>query len=552
VQGVGFSLVVPQAQLLSHTESIRQQGFPHYDIYPAGKRDMYTSIIYLEPFSDGNLRAFGYDMFTDPTRRHAMIHARDTDTIGITGRVSLVQELDSDNQAGFLMYLPVFQNRRPHDNEVDRRNHILGWVYAPFQIRDFMAEIGGERGTDLRLSIYDGEKISAATLMYTDQADPIQGKGISKTIHLAIGGHIWTLAIHSETSLKDWLNTYHPLIILISGVGLSMLLSLSIRQYIARGQALAMAAAVNQELQESEMRFRLMADSAPVLIWLTDVNQAAIWFNKQWLQFTGQRLSENLGQGWLSLVESSQKKWLLKVLHWHYQIRKPFNLEFRLRRYDGAYRWILNTGVPRFNNNGDFVGFIGSCIDITQHKEMEEELWELATTDGLTGFLNRRHFLVRLREEFDRIQRNDKLQSALLMLDIDHFKRINDSYGHAIGDEVLKHFAQIIRSQQRKVDIVGRMGGEEFAVILPDTNLSEARVLAERLLHTVARTPLAHEVSLIKITISIGVAQLNIHSESADSALKQADQALYRAKEAGRNQIAVQSLLAITNIQPRH
>lgn len=359
---------------------------------------------------------------------------------------------------------------------------------------------------------------------------------------MTVGGHVWTLTIRSEAGLKNWLNNHQPWIILISGIGLSILLSLSTRQYVTRGQALAMAAAVNQELQESEARFRLMADSAPVLIWLTDVNQSAVWFNKQWLEFTGRPLAENLGQGWLGFVEPRQTELVLKLLQWQYQTRKPFNAEFRLRRYDGAYRWILNNGVPRFNHNGEFVGFIGSCIDITQHKEMEEELWELATTDGLTGFLNRRHFLARLQEEFDRLQRNEDLRSALLMLDIDHFKRINDSYGHAIGDEVLKHFAGIIRSQQRKIDIVGRIGGEEFAVILPDTDLSEARVLAERLLHAVARTPLIHEMSLIETTVSIGIAQLAVASESADSALKQADQALYRAKEAGRNRIAVQSL----------
>lgn len=171
IQGVGFSLIVPPAQMHIHSESIRKQGFPEYAIYPAGARDFYTSIIYLEPFAGRNLRAFGYDMFTDPTRRRAMAHARDTDSIGMTGKVTLVQEVDSDIQAGFLMYLPVFQNHQPHDNPAERRAHIIGWVYAPFRIRDFMAGIGGERGADLHLSIYDGERISADALMYTDQAD---------------------------------------------------------------------------------------------------------------------------------------------------------------------------------------------------------------------------------------------------------------------------------------------------------------------------------------------------------------------------------------------
>lgn len=541
IQGVGFALIVPKAQKQSHTEAMQQQGFPTYAIYPDGERDIYTSIIYLEPFSGRNLRAFAYDMFTEPTRQQAMVYARDTNTIGMTAKVTLVQEIDSDIQAGFLMYLPVYQNHQPHDNQTQHRAHIIGWVYSPFRIRDFMVGIGGERGKDLHLSIYDGEHVSAESLMYSDQSGLLAGKSLDKTITLPIGGHVWTLQIRSETSLKNWLSTYQPLMILISGICLSILISLLLRQSIARGQALAMAAATNQELQESESRFRLLADSAPVLIWLTDANQSAIWFNKPWLTFTGRTLADELGQGWLSSVEPAQQELVFKLLKAHFLTRKPFQAEYRVKRADGNYRWIINAGVPRFNIDGEFVGFIGSCIDITQHKEMEEELWGLATTDGLTGFLNRRHFLALLQAEFDRMQRNAELRSSVLMLDLDHFKRINDDYGHAIGDEVLKHFSQIIRSQQRRVDVIGRLGGEEFAIILPDTNLAKAHVLAERLRQAVAHNPLIHETTTIAVTVSIGIALLQMGSRSAENVLKEADHALYQAKHAGRNQVATTS-----------
>ncbi len=230
---------------------------------------------------------------------------------------------------------------------------------------------------------------------------------------------------------------------------------------------------------------------------------------------------------------------VVKLLDWHFQLRKPFSVEYRLRRNDGEYRWIIDTGVPRFDEDGDFMGFIGSCIDITEHKEMEEELWELATTDGLTGFLNRRHFLVRLQEEFDRMRRNAQLQSSVLMLDLDHFKRINDGYGHAAGDAVLKHFADIIHTEQRKIDVVGRLGGEEFAIILPDTDLFEARVFAERLRKTLADRPLQQQSTIIEITVSIGIALLSAATESPDNVLRDADRALYLAKESGRNRVVL-------------
>lgn len=542
IQGVGFSLIVPKEQMASHQQLIRQQGFPDYKILPAGDRDIYTSIVYLEPFSGRNLRAFGYDMFSEPVRCQAMVFARDYDTVALSGKVTLVQETESDIQRGFLMYLPVYRNGAAHGDEASRRKNILGWVYSPFRIRDFMEGIGGERAGDLNLSIYDGDQISESNLMYGDYRKMSSVGGVVAIRKLETGGHVWTLVIHSEPGLTHWINNYQSMIIVFAGTALSGLLALLVLQYSVRGEALALAATRYRELQESESRFRLMADSAPVLIWVAQPDHSAIWFNKHWLDFTGRTIDQEVGQGWLESVYPSHVELVVKLLIWHFHLRKPFSVEYRLRRHDGQYRWVIHTGVPRFEEFGEFVGFIGSCIDITEHKEMEEELWELATTDGLTGFLNRRHFMVRLQEEFDRMQRTTESQSSVLMLDIDHFKKINDGYGHAAGDAVLQHFADIIRQQQRKIDVVGRIGGEEFAIILPDTDVQEAQVFAERVRKVVADCPLQQESFYIEITVSIGIAALNAASASADSVLLDADRALYVAKENGRNRVVLSSV----------
>ena len=539
IQGVGYSMIVPKEKKESHTLKMRQQGFPEYEIYPAGDRDVYTSIIYLEPFAKRNLAAFSYDMFSEPVRHKAMVYARDNDAIGISGKVTLVQETDTDIQAGFLMYLPVYRNGQPHTTEKERRANIIGWVYSPFRMNDFMVGIGGERAGDLHLTIYDGDQISDASWMYSDEPKQVSKQTFSTTRTLQMGGHKWTLVIHSEPGLSNWLDHNQSLTILISGVTLSVMLALLVREFIWRGQALAIAAEANRELQESEARFRLMADSAPVLIWMTDTDKSAVWLNKHWLDFTGRDLQTEMGSGWLESVYPSHTELVKKLLDWHFSLRKPFSVEYRLRRHDGEYRWILNSGVPRLDENGEFIGFVGSCIDITKHKEMEEELWELAITDGLTGFLNRRHFLVRLQEEFDRMQRKPESSSSVLMLDLDHFKCINDNYGHATGDAILQHFADIVRGQQRKIDVVGRLGGEEFAIILPDTEISEARVFAERLRKSIADNPLEQQDATINVTVSIGVAELSAASKSSDNVLSSADRALYLAKENGRNQVVL-------------
>jgi diguanylate cyclase (GGDEF)-like protein len=175
-------------------------------------------------------------------------------------------------------------------------------------------------------------------------------------------------------------------------------------------------------------------------------------------------------------------------------------------------------------------------IDVTESKRMEQELQALATTDPLTGLSNRRQFLARLTEEFGRVQRFGRT-SSVLMLDLDRFKRINDTYGHAAGDAALKHFAALIVNALRKIDTAGRLGGEEFAIILPGADATAARISAERLCEIVAKTPFMYGGNVIPLAVSIGIASTDAHDSAPDVVLARADKALYRAKGNGRNRV---------------
>jgi PAS domain S-box-containing protein len=127
-------------------------------------------------------------------------------------------------------------------------------------------------------------------------------------------------------------------------------------------------------LRESEARFRAMANAAPVLIWVSDTSKGYIWFNQVWLDFTGRRLDQELGDGWVEAVHPDDRARCMEVYLRHFEVRQPFRMEYRIRRYDGAYRWLLDVGRPRFHEDGTFYGYIGSCIDITDHKEAEASL----------------------------------------------------------------------------------------------------------------------------------------------------------------------------------
>jgi diguanylate cyclase (GGDEF)-like protein len=177
---------------------------------------------------------------------------------------------------------------------------------------------------------------------------------------------------------------------------------------------------------------------------------------------------------------------------------------------------------------------------------INERLSQLALTDDLTGLYNHRYLMRRLQEEVSRSQRS-QITLSLLFVDIDRFKRVNDAHGHAAGDQVLRGFADILRNtveggsvlaRIRRHDVVARYGGEEFALLLPMTDTASAMVVAERVRAAVESTPISFgDGRQITVTVSIGVATLPIHGSSEEGLLAAADEALYRAKSAGRNQI---------------
>jgi diguanylate cyclase (GGDEF)-like protein/PAS domain S-box-containing protein len=214
--------------------------------------------------------------------------------------------------------------------------------------------------------------------------------------------------------------------------------------------------------------------------------------------------------------------------------------EFRFVLKDGSIRFMESDGRAIRDADGNVSKVVVVSRDITEQKRLEADLREMAATDMLTGLPNRRHFLAQLEQEQARVSRAEEKSAAVLMIDVDNFKVVNDSFGHATGDQVLRHLADLMREDLRKIDTLGRLGGEEFAVILPGADLPSAEIFAERLRKHVATTPTEHESWTIPLTISIGVAEIKPGDNSADNALTRADRALYRAKERGRNRVTVE------------
>ena len=279
--------------------------------------------------------------------------------------------------------------------------------------------------------------------------------------------------------------------------------------------------------------YKLIVESSPNMIWRSGLDGNCYYFNETWLKFTGKTMEQESGAGWLSGVHPDDMDFCMETYLDAFQKHLPFEMEYRLKRHDGLYRWINDRGVPVFDEDRVFVGYIGSCMDVTEKIE-GQKLTEMAHYDKLTGVYNRNYLEILIDYEYKRFER-EKSSTVYLMMDIDKFKYFNDEYGHDYGDQTLTSVACAISKKLRHSDYIGRFGGDEFLAILPQTTLVDARLIAQRILDEIAMLNIEH--SNEKIGLSIGIAPQEMDVEPR-TILKRADEAMFRAKKSGGNQFA--------------
>jgi signal transduction histidine kinase/CHASE1-domain containing sensor protein len=256
IQGIGFAKLVQPGDLQQHEEAVQEEGFPGYRVWPRDPREVYTTILYLEPFDWRNQRAFGFDMFNEPIRREAMARARDTGDAAASGKVELVQEAGRERQAGFLVYLPVFS--RPVPSVPERREAIVGWVYAPFRSGDLLRgtlEESASRVVDIE--IYDGPEASRGALLFEagSELDPSGSGGFSRIQRIDVGGRTWTLQFVAKTAFHGFWERWLPRFVVAIGLALTALLF-----WITRREARALARA-----KRASERAAFLAEAGKIL-----------------------------------------------------------------------------------------------------------------------------------------------------------------------------------------------------------------------------------------------------------------------------------------------
>ncbi|MDO8846869.1 MAG: sensor domain-containing diguanylate cyclase [Coriobacteriia bacterium] len=262
----------------------------------------------------------------------------------------------------------------------------------------------------------------------------------------------------------------------------------------------------------------------PALIWRSSTEGSCDWFNTTWLEFTGRTLEEEIGDRWVEGVHEDDAQHCMDVWTHNFAARSRFVMEYRLRRYDGEYRWIRDFGQPFYAPDGVFLGYIGACYDITDLRQMAEDLSHLAAHDPLTGLPNRRAFEVAVTEAAAAARRG--LHSAVMFADLDRFKLCNDRFGHERGDRVLQEIAQAMKAVVRDIDMVARIGGDEFGILLRGQSGAELDIIEERLREAVETCGARHDLD---IGLSIGSSTID-GERTVSEVLAEADDRMYDCK----------------------
>jgi diguanylate cyclase (GGDEF)-like protein/PAS domain S-box-containing protein len=310
-------------------------------------------------------------------------------------------------------------------------------------------------------------------------------------------------------------------------------------QFMVRRWSETARAQAEDGLSRSEQRFRALATLAPAGIFETDAAGACLFVNDRWCELSGLEASAALGDGWAQALHPQDRARVYRDWHTAVDEDGESRSEYRYCRPDGVVSWVLGSHVPLHDESGAVTGYLGSCVDITERKRMEEQLRHMADRDPLTGLLNRRGFTREL-ERHAALQRRYGPEGALLAIDVDGFKQVNDRLGHLAGDRVLARLADILCRRLRGTDVIARVGGDEFAVILPRAGEAEAQTVARSLVDGI-RTELAAIDGQVpmSVTASVGIALFDVGDVTGERMLGRADQALYAAKAAGRNGFAL-------------
>lgn len=399
IQGIGFIKRVMSQDKAAHIATIRAIGgfLENYTIQPEGEREEYFPVVYLEPLNARNQRALGYDMFSESNRRIAMEQARDSDESTLSGKVTLIQEIDEDVQAGIVLYVPIYENQEPHTVVAERRFYLLGYVYAPFRMNDLMQGIFGDIPLGINLHIYDGSDqnnlnndrlLYGAIQGYCDEKHQLRYKPQFTRIEtIIVAGHPWTLRFDTLPDFKSSTRTYIDEVILFGGLIISFLLFGVIRS-LEIAQSLAAARQTNSELQaeiherqrtentlrHTEAELKATQRMARVGHWTFDIAANQVFWSEEICQMVGlEPMSSGLSHELLSaLFTPDSQERAASCRQVAMEKGTAYDVELEFIKPDGHHGWMQSHGEEALRDeHGVITKLHGMALDITERKHAE-------------------------------------------------------------------------------------------------------------------------------------------------------------------------------------
>ncbi len=554
LQGVAYVLRLPASDLPAHTQEMRAKGFPTYSVHPEGPRPQYTPVSHIEPLTDDNFKALGFDVSTMPAAREALDRARDSGGLALTSALALRQDIGKPTAVGMVMYLPIYANSADGTTVEGRRSGIVGWVSAPFRVNELLQGMAQQLDADIDLAIYDAEQPLAGRLVYGQEVAP--GAGLRGLRQMQFGGRTWTLSMQPLPEFENRFDDGGPHLNALLGVALSLLVGgLTWALATGRERAQALAHDMTRALRSTRDDLESTLNAIPDLLFELDTEGRILHFRSARsgqlalapTTFLGQRLAELVppesAPGCRAALEAAR--------HTGYSDGHQFWLALGPQT-----RWFeLSIARKESALPGQGACFIALSRDITERKQAEARTHQLAYFDALTGLPNRRMLLDRLEHGLAMAHKSGRV-GALLYIDLDNFKQINDARGHSLGDVLLMQVAQRLTQLLRPEDTVARLGGDEFVVLISDMASDiesagrDALLLGEKV-RTALEMPYIIDTHVYDSAASIGITLFPKRGEGVEDLLREADTAMYRAKDRGRNRISFYEAAMQADVQER-
>ena len=554
LQGVAYVLQLPATGLTAHAQGMREKGFADYRVFPEGLREHYTPISHIEPLTADNAKALGFDVSTIPGAREALERARDTGELTLTSAVTLRQDMGKPPTTGLVMYLPIYAAGTDERSLEARRAGIVGWVSAPFRMREMVQGMAGQLDTDIDLAIYDGPSPTETAALYRSEA--VRSSEPQELRQITLGGRTWTLAMQPLPAFESRFDGGGQHLNAVLGMALSLLVG-GLTWVLATGRerAVAMARDMTQALRSTRDDLESTLNAIPDLLFELDADGRILHWRSARSGLLAMQSDQVLGKRLPELVPPEAAPGCRAALEAARDTGYSAGQQFWLELGPQIHWFELSMARKDSAQPGQGLHFVALARDITERKQAEARTHQLAYFDALTGLPNRRMLLDRLDHGLAMAHRLGRV-GALLFIDLDNFKQINDARGHSLGDALLAQVAQRLTQMLRPEDTVARLGGDEFVLLVsdiaPDIESAgrNALLLGEEV-RAALEMPYTIDGHLYGSAASIGITLFPKQGEAIEDLLREADTAMYRAKDLGRNRISFYEAAMQSDVQER-